>query len=327
MGPGGRTILELNHDYRRTLLVVGSARSGSTWLSDLLEESLRCRVIFEPLRRDKVPISRGVPWGFYADPDRSDPDLYGVIDCIMSGRVRSVWTDEGNAHRIPRRRLVKEIRATNLLPWIARSFPGLPVVYLLRHPIPSALSASQLGWDPFLEEFIGQDALMSGPLRPFATAIAAHQDGDLFHRHVLRWCMENFVPVHMLAPGSVHVVFYEELVENPGREVERLTEFLHRFSAGRWVVDDGPLAAAGRLSRTNFRDTPLLAPADRLDSWRAEVSTETLASAMAIVGAFGLDGVYGHATGPLVPPDGLVRGDTLGVGPESPADPEAAPRL
>ena len=36
--------------------------------------------------------------------------------------------------------------------------------------------------------------------------------------------MENFVPVHMLAPGSVHVVFYEELVENPGREVERLTE-------------------------------------------------------------------------------------------------------
>jgi hypothetical protein len=324
MGPGGRTILELNHDYRRTLFLVGSARSGSTWLSDLLEETLQCRVIFEPLRRDKVPIAQGVPWGFYADPDRSPPDLYRVMDYIVSGRVRSVWTDEANAHRLPRHRLVKEVRATNLLPWITRHFPGLPVVYLLRHPVPSALSAAALGWDPFLEEFTRQDALMSGPLRPFAACVADHVDGDLFHRHVLRWCMENFVPVHLLTADSVLVVFYEDLVEDPGREVARLAEFLRRFPTGRWNLEQGALSATGRASRTNYRDTPLMAPSDRLESWRSQVSSDTLDSAMAIVGAFDLDVVYGHDMRPLISPDQLPQGHRRGADWGPPVDPDGA---
>jgi hypothetical protein len=149
-------------------------------------------------------------------------------------------------------------------------------------------------------------------------------EADLFHRHVLRWCMENVVPVRTLAPGSVHVVFYEELVEDPSREVDRLVEFLGRFPAGRWNLEHGPLSAAGRLSRTNYRDTPLMAPSDRLESWRSQVSDDMLDSAMTIVGAFGLDRVYGHDGGPLVPPDELVQGDRSGTGSVPPVDPEGA---
>jgi hypothetical protein len=150
---------------------------------------------------------------------------------------------------------------------------------------------------------------MSGPLRPFAATIAEHTDGDLFHRHVLRWCMENFVPVRLLAPGLVCVVFYEDLVEDPGRELARLSTFLHRYTAGRWALATDLPSALDRPSRTNYRDTPLMTAPDRLASWLGDVPVERLRSAMAIVGAFGLDTVYGMGPKPLVAPDALWPGD------------------
>jgi hypothetical protein len=226
----------------------------------------------------------------------------------LSGRVRSVWTEQFNAHRIPRRRLVKEIRATNLLPWITTNFPGLPVVYLLRHPVASAVSATELQWDSFLSEFLGQQPLMSGPLQPFADIIAEHADADLFHRHVLRWCMENYVPVRLLAPASVHVVFYENLVEDPTGELDRLRGFLSRFTP-RWDLAPGTPAAVHRLSPTNFRDTPALAAQDRLQSWRHDVSEADVHRALAVVRGFGLDRLYAEDVRPRISPDAVLQHD------------------
>ena len=212
---------------------MSSARSGSTWLSDILEESLRCRMVFEPLRRDKVPLAREVPWGRYSDPAAPDAALDEVLRRILTGRVRSQWSNKFNRYRFPRHRLVKEVRATNLLPRILARYPGMPVVFLLRHPVPTAWSAAQLYWKPYLTEFLKQRPLMEGPLAPFAELIAEEAAGtDLFQKHVLRWCLENYVPVNQLAPGSVHVVFYENIVEDPDGELERLGRYLEGFAVG-----------------------------------------------------------------------------------------------
>jgi hypothetical protein len=302
--------IELNHDTAETVLLVGSGRSGSTWLSEVLVEAFACRMIFEPLRRDRVPLSAGVPWGRYAEPGVMDPELEHVWGNILTGRVRCPWTDKFNAYRFPRRRLVKEIRATNTLPWLGARFPEVPTIYLLRHPVATAWSAAQLGWDPFLSEFLGQPLLMDGPLAPWRDVIARHSaDADLFHRHVLRWCMENSVPIRQLAPGSVHVVFYENLVEDPHGELQRLARYLGRFKEGAWDFDPAR-PTVDRPSRANYRKTPMMSADERLRSWVDTVPVASVERAVALVKEFGLDHVYGADVRPNVTAEALLQGGT-----------------
>jgi hypothetical protein len=301
--------VDLHRDYRRTLLLVSSIRSGSTWLSDILEESLRCRMIFEPLRRDKVALAQGVPWGRYADPDETDPELDEVLHRILTGRVRSRWSDKFNRYRLPQRRLVKEVRATNLLPRIAAHFPDMPVVYLLRHPVPTAWSAVELQWKPYLKEFLDQAPLLAGPLAPFGDAIveqSAH--GSPFQKHILRWCLENYIPVNGLAPESAHVVFYENVVEDPEGELSRLGRYLDGFSHGGWHMDSARPPAVDLPSRANYRDTPVLAADARLRAWRDEVPEDDIAAALELVRLFGLDRIYDSDVRPLIGPEAVLTG-------------------
>jgi sulfotransferase family protein len=301
--------LDLNHDYHRTLLLVSSARSGSTWLSDILEETLRCRMIFEPLRRDRVPLARDIPWGRYSVPGQPDPALDDVMRRILTGRVRSQWSDKFNRYRLPHHRLVKEVRATNLLPRLTTQYPGMPIVFLLRHPVPTAWSAAELYWKPYLNEFLRQPLLMDGPLAELSALITEEAAvDDLFHKHVLRWCLENYVPVQQLATGSVHVVFYESIVEDPDRELERLSRYLEQFSAAGWSFTAGRPSALDLPSRANYRGTPVMAAEKRLRSWCDDVPPEAVARALELIGRFGLDRIYGTDVRPLLTPDEVLLG-------------------
>jgi hypothetical protein len=302
--------LESNHHPSRSLLVVGSARSGTTWLAEVLADSLHGRLVFEPLRTETVPLARPVRFGHFLDPGRApDPTVAHVLDKIMAGRVRTRWTDEYNTVRFARCRVVKEIRATNLLPWIVRRYPRTPVVYLLRHPVPSSWSVAQLGWPDKLQQFLGQESLMQGPLAPFGTVIdAAAGSTDPFHRFVLRWCLENFVPTELLDAGQAHVVFYEHLVEDPRAELARLSAFLRRFSPGTWNVRLEGADTFSTPSHTNYRGTDVASGSDRLDDWVGEVSAPQVEAALALVNAFGLDRIYGATTSPRIAPEAVLGG-------------------
>ena len=304
------TFIERNHDLRNTLLLMSSRRSGSTWLSEMLAEKYSCRLIFEPFNRDKVRLSRNVPEGLYADPAEDDPELHRVVRRILTGRVRSCrWADYFNAYRFPRRRLVKEIRITNLLPWIHAQFPEVPVIYLLRHPIPASSSAARMEWDPLLNEFVYQDQLMDGPLAPWRELITTQStDPDHFYRHVLRWCMENLVAISQLPPASVHVVLYEDLVENPVGELQRLAQYLTGFEAGNWAFDPAVIPPTDRPSRTNWLHTPVLPPRQRLQLWQQTVPPHNIERAAALLREFGLDRVYDGSARPLVPAGDVLQG-------------------
>src|SRR5439155_17907235 len=112
-------------------------------------------------------------------------------DEILSGRVRSIWTDKYNRAHLPRKRLVKEVRGNLLLGWMHRNFPGMPIVLVLRHPCAVVSSQLKLPWnwhtDP--EVFLSQDALMKDHLEPFREELT--RVTDPFERHVLVWCIEN----------------------------------------------------------------------------------------------------------------------------------------
>jgi hypothetical protein len=302
--------LDLRHDASCSLLLAGSGRSGTTWMAEVLTDALHCRLVYEPLRVQSVPWAWPVrPGQYLAADDDPDPALADVLDKILTGRIRNRFADKYNTVRLPGLRLVKEVRITNVLPWIVRHYPRTPVVYLLRHPVPLAWSVTELGWPGKLDEILAQTALMEGPLAPFGDVIReAAASPDHFHRVVLQWCLENAVPIRRLEAGDVHVVFYENMVDDAWAELERLRVFLGRFGSGRWDLRMDAVKNVARPSHSKNRGTDVRSASGRLDAWLDEVPGDRIEEALSLVSAFGLDRIYGSASRPLISPDGVLLG-------------------
>ncbi len=129
-------------------------------------------------------------------------------------------------------------------------------------------------------------------MAPFVDA-AAGVDTE-FGRHVLVWCMDNYVPLQALRGENVHVVFYENLVTDPTGEIARLLAYLGD------PLDERAVLAAARPSATTRRDSAVHSGEGLIDGWRAGVTEDQLQSAVQILRVFGLDRIYGDGPMPLL---------------------------
>jgi sulfotransferase family protein len=224
--------LDLGHQIADTTLVVSTGRSGSTWIAEIINHRNEYRLVFEPFRADRVRKARLFRRGEYVDPLDQEHPLSTAADALLTGRVRSWWTDAHNHRRISRARIVKEVRITNLLPWIRARHPALRIVYAIRDPVAVARSWLELGWGDDLDEVLAQERLLGqfAHLETPIEEIARH--GDPLERHVLRWCLENAIPLKSHAELDIHLVVYERLRAEPVLEVERLFHYLGRDASG-----------------------------------------------------------------------------------------------
>jgi len=285
---GGLDLARGNHT--ETVFLAGSGRSGTTWLSGLVNHDSGYRQVFEPFHPGRVEDFRGFGSKQYLRPwDRRERFLAPARKAVTGG-LRSGWTDRGGA-LVSRRRLVKDIRANLLLGWLAENFPGMPIVLLMRHPCAVVASRLALGWRDNLDETIAQEDLVEDHLLPVEERVRAARDP--FERHLFLWCIDNHVPLRQLSPGAVHLCFYENLVLDPEPELRRLFAFVGRD------FDDGVL---GKLARPSFTSRQGERPS--VDGWRSRVSAAQLAKAGEILGLFGLDRVYGP--GPMPDPAGAL---------------------
>jgi hypothetical protein len=235
--------LDLGRGIRDTTLVVSTGRSGSTWVAEVINYRREYRLVFEPFRSDRVRQARDFKLGQYIDPADQTHPLARKADVLLAGHVRNWWTDRQNPKRVARRRIVKEIRITNLIPWIRARHPGLRIVYVVRNPVAVARSWLELDWSDGLDDFLAQDELLAhfDGIADHVAAVA--QSGDRFERLVLRWCLENAIPLRAQPWSDVHLIEYERLRDDPGPELERLFAYL-----GEPV--DGAVDAVGKPSQT-----------------------------------------------------------------------------
>jgi hypothetical protein len=138
----------------------------------------------------------------------------------LDGSLRSSWMDRMNRTHRATRRVVKDVRTIAILPWIVDNFPTVPMVLLLRHPVAVAHSLIELGWvrDPEVETADGQ--LAEDP-----EARRAYRQRTLLHEVAL-WSTHHGWAMSHPAVSRVHVVFYEDLVNQPNAEIDRLRHYL-----------------------------------------------------------------------------------------------------
>ncbi|MDQ3794624.1 MAG: sulfotransferase [Actinomycetota bacterium] len=276
----GTLHVDLDRDYRSSVFLAGSGRSGTTWVSEIINHRNGYRLVFEPFHPGKVGICAHFRRKQYLRPNDRREEYLEPARQVLTGGLRNSWTDRFNRKLVARRRLIKDIRANLLLGWMHADFPEMPIVLLLRHPCAVAASRLALGWRDNLLGTIEQEELVEDFLGPVEAEIRAARDD--FERHVFLWCIENYVPLRQFGPGEIHLAFYENFLARPKDEIRRLFAFLSE-------------SFDGRVYRALRRPSPLSRKDESpsVDAWRRCVTDSQLERAVEILALFGLDTVYG----------------------------------
>lgn len=280
-----RYYLDLSSDYRDSLVLAGTGRSGTTWISEVINYRNEYRLMDEPDRNGRIEQFAHFNAMQYIRPDDHNSAYIEPVALSLSGKLRNDWADRFNTRLISNKRLVKFIRANLYLKWMVNHFPGLKVVFLMRHPCAVCLSQARLDWEISLHDILlVQPQLMEDFLEPFRDQIAAAD--TLFEKRLWMWCVENFVSLSQLEPDDVHLAFYESFCEQPEKEIEKMFNFYGK----EW--DASVYEAMRKPSNSSKPDSAIVTGKNRVDSWMAHITDEQRQIADRMLKQFGLNEIY-----------------------------------
>lgn len=184
----------------KVVIVLGTGRSGTTWLAEQLAYAMRGRILFEPLHPAANP---GRDWMLnrkYLRAGDPAPEWRTLLDAIVFGTLRNRWTDRFNSRFVYRARVVKLIRGNLILGWLARNYPEARLVLVIRDPVDVAHSQLRGGWPVEIERFTCQPEMMVDyPI--LRSELVTHAEGQ-FELNILHWAIENRVALDQLALAS-----------------------------------------------------------------------------------------------------------------------------
>lgn len=223
------------------IMVFSTARSGSTWVQEVIASQANIKYISEPLLIDSVTRRQlGVEpsWGLTMPGGQRESVLRDYFTRLFSGRcgygsplIRSEFF-RWRYNRV----VLKLLRGQDLMNWCEELF-GVKIVYLLRHPIPVALSRDEykrlalfLDNEQFCSQYLSKDQSV------YARKIV--ETGSELERKVLDWVLQNIVPLKFSNRANWLCLYYEDIVLSPDSQLQRLVDYLE--------LDD-PDAARDRL--------------------------------------------------------------------------------
>lgn len=241
------------------VFLVGFPRSGTTLLErildvhsdlDVLDERPALEVAIEQLRTS-------------ADWRRGDLD--GALNALTPdaiGAARRRYWEEVSRHVTPQGRLVDKYPLTmTRLPYVARLFPHADWLLLLRHPCDCVLSC-------YMQAF----GINGGAL-----AFASLESTARTYAQVMSWWHEQ----RLLVPARVHVLRYEDMVDDLSRQLSELMAFLSLPMQERQLCFDSHASARKhRINTPSYSQVvqPLNAGAvGRWRNYRAYFGEQTLA--------------------------------------------------
>ena len=235
----------------RGRILLGSGRSGTTWVQDCLAEANCVRPIFEPLHEGETELGRQFAYRMLA-PGDENAELERYFRALSEGCVRSLWIDYRGRrqllfphmwrfssireirrykrflqkHLSDRRKLrpgtqqhetlIKCIRANLMAGWLSRSL-GFKTVLLVRHPCASVESQYRSGsvWDPepVTERYRSDTRLHEASNGIYLPLLNSRL--TRLQALTLNWVVENQGPFARASAEGYTVTFYEHLCERP----------------------------------------------------------------------------------------------------------------
>lgn len=284
-----KIIFDRNIGIENTVFLASMGRSGSTFLSNLINCDNNFRILFEPFRFDLVDQARDFVYPFYLRPENSDSKYVLSAQKIVSGRIQSKWVNKENRSMFPKARLIKDIRANFFLKWLHNNFPEMKIILLLRHPcavVNSWLSAKFGNGRIARRRLLSNSHFMADMddvlLKEYGKATSD------FERLVFLWCFSYIVPFRQFKNNDLHLLFYENLILHPKNEVKKIFQFIRcKYSEAEMLNSLSRPSSTTKKSAAFFsRDTL------RVDRWKRKASSEQSRRAEEIMALFGMERLY-----------------------------------
>lgn len=291
-----RLYRENNHDIRNTFVLAGVARSGTTWLSDLIKSQIRCRVMWEPFNPHRMKAYRDFPDFIYKRSEDNDPNLFEYSNQVLHGDIRAAWIDREIDQCRFDYRLVKDIRINLFLHWMHKHFPDVPIIFMIRHPCAVVLSRMSAKWETGgdIHSFLSQTTLAEDYLADKADFIKTA--GTIEEKHAIIWAIQNLIPLQQFKNSTLNIVFYEDLCLTPEHEIPKIFNIMGtNFHKDIFRRLDTP-------SRTTQGSSAIISGVDKVSRWRDVLSPRQVRSILSVVEMFGLNYLYEDSLTPVIWP-------------------------
>lgn len=282
------------------IYIFSTARSGSSWLMEMLSTQSGMKFINEPLLIDQIKKGKSpIPasWEFLLPNVNREEILLKYFNELTSNKLGI-----GNPapftqfHRWFSNRIVfKILRCKDLMNWFEDEF-NCQIVYLLRHPIPTNLSRSECELLPLYrnnDEYWHK--YLTSSQRKYCSSII--DSGSEMQKKVLDWCLQNLPPLRFLDRSKWLCLYYEDWVVNPHVNVQKTADFLqfkdHTKIHNQHAQASGSIGLSDSKTRAFF-DNPTNSEF-LINKWRSKVSDEEERSLFEILQILEID-VYeiGH---------------------------------
>lgn len=201
--------------FKKSILVTGIPRSGTTWFGKMLSASDKVEYIHEPFNnalRNPLLAKQFPVHAFYINRD-SRQRYYAAIENVLNfhyafyrilRKARTTSDIKKNIHlynhykRCRRERLTPLIKDPDALfsaEWLELMF-GMKIVIVVRHPAAIICSRLQLGWKFSFEPFLKQPLLLSDLMEPYKNNMIEMNENkktDLLTNAILMWEVYNYV--------------------------------------------------------------------------------------------------------------------------------------
>lgn len=214
----------MGNNFNKHVVVVGSARSGTSWLSELMAQPFRYRMLFEPDQETRTKRGHLLCDRWLRSPTDSK-EAYTYLKAVFKNRVDCDWIAQNSNRKwkrhlwpfVPKKYIIKFVRCNLSAPFIHNEF-GIPVIHLIRNPYDVIRSQQQVkfSWLYDLSYFANQEKLVTLIKDKFLYDITQFETLTDVEKLTLRWCIENVIPLEVLEPYSEEavVVRYEALSNN-----------------------------------------------------------------------------------------------------------------
>lgn len=188
--------------YNKHIVILGSARSGTSWFSEIIALQHRYRMLFEPehefnTEQGKLICDR------YLTKDINSTAINQYLNLVFSNKVDCDWIAQLSNRKykrhlwpfIPKKYIIKFVRCNLSAHYLAEHF-SLPVIFIVRNPYEVLASQQRVKflWLYDLKWFESQDELCELINATYGYDLRKQKQLSDFEKLSLRWCIENSVP-------------------------------------------------------------------------------------------------------------------------------------
>lgn len=274
-----RALLYGKCDPHRALVVAGSPRSGTTWIAQALSGLPGSAVLFEPLHLDAVPEARaaGFSWRTHVTDVADWASGEAFLRRVFRGDILNQWTVREISLRSALTAeflIVKFVRANRMLGWIARTFPIRAPLLVLRHPCAVVASRIRKGdWRHVARPEVPHGLTIAAELQ---TAIDRLETVE--ERLAADWALDSYLLLSSPTPHPWQLVFYEHLVLDFRKEIEKVCH--------HWQLDVPARIEVRAQTRSSVTHRSGISG---VAGWRQQLSGDQIRRILDVTAAFGLD--------------------------------------